>query len=417
MNRTYLAVGLLSSSVIALQLFLMQLLSLSQWHHFAALVISVALLGFGASGTYIALFRGYLVPRSDRLIPWSMLVSGVAMAVSLSVTQLEILRFDSLRVFVEGAQLVSVAATCLVLFIPFFFAALAIGLVFVRDTERAGSIYFANMVGSGCGGLIAILLMSEFVPERLPAIAGMIALLAALFSLPRRGAGVFVITLSGALLVVVSALILSSPPILSEYKDLSRTMHLPNATITYSKPSSQGFLQIVSSPALRHAPGVSLKFAGEIPVRRGVFNNGNWYGPLNLSDETSAGSMVDFSTMALPYVIRPRDRVLVLGARTGSLVAHAVERGAGFVVGIEDHGTLVSLLQGEFAEGIDSLSHRPGVYLHAGGSRAYLLAGGPEFDLIILPLQGSFGGSAGLYALREEYVLTVEAMRGMWNRL
>jgi hypothetical protein len=160
-----------------------------------------------------------------------------------------------------------------------------------------------------------------------------------------------------------------------------------------------------------------LKFAGEIPVRRGVFNNGNWYGALNLSDETSAGSTVDFSTMVLPYVIRPRDRVLVLGARTGSLVAHAVERGARSVVGIEDHGTLVSLLQSELAAGMDSLAHRPGVTLHAGGSRTYLLAGGPEFDLIILPLQGSVGGSAGLYALREEYVLTVEAMQGMWNRL
>ncbi len=52
-----LALILLSAALIALQLILMQILSITQWYHFAYLVISTALLGFGASGTLLALTR------------------------------------------------------------------------------------------------------------------------------------------------------------------------------------------------------------------------------------------------------------------------------------------------------------------------------------------------------------------------
>ncbi len=45
-KRLYTAIGLLSASMIAFQLALMQILSISQWNHFAYMVISVALLSF-----------------------------------------------------------------------------------------------------------------------------------------------------------------------------------------------------------------------------------------------------------------------------------------------------------------------------------------------------------------------------------
>jgi hypothetical protein len=39
----------------------MRLFSIIQWHHFAYMMISVALLGYGAAGTFVALFRRPLV--------------------------------------------------------------------------------------------------------------------------------------------------------------------------------------------------------------------------------------------------------------------------------------------------------------------------------------------------------------------
>ena len=42
LNRLHLSVALLSIAIIAFQLVLMQILSITQWHYFAYMVISVA---------------------------------------------------------------------------------------------------------------------------------------------------------------------------------------------------------------------------------------------------------------------------------------------------------------------------------------------------------------------------------------
>ena len=57
MTRLCIAIGLLSLALLAFQLHLMQILSIVQWHHCGSMVVSVALLGFGAGGTALALFR------------------------------------------------------------------------------------------------------------------------------------------------------------------------------------------------------------------------------------------------------------------------------------------------------------------------------------------------------------------------
>ncbi|MFZ3047791.1 MAG: hypothetical protein WA151_17900, partial [Desulfatirhabdiaceae bacterium] len=59
-SGTVMAIGLLSVAAIAYQLALMQILSITQWHHFAYMVISVALLGFGAAGTCLSLLKKVL---------------------------------------------------------------------------------------------------------------------------------------------------------------------------------------------------------------------------------------------------------------------------------------------------------------------------------------------------------------------
>jgi hypothetical protein len=46
----FLAVALLSAGALAYEVLLTRLFSIVQWHHYAYMVISIALLGYGASG-------------------------------------------------------------------------------------------------------------------------------------------------------------------------------------------------------------------------------------------------------------------------------------------------------------------------------------------------------------------------------
>ncbi len=57
MKKHAICVLLVSSASLAHQIILMQLFSLIQWHHFAYMIISMALLGLGVSGTILVFLR------------------------------------------------------------------------------------------------------------------------------------------------------------------------------------------------------------------------------------------------------------------------------------------------------------------------------------------------------------------------
>ena len=59
-----IAVAFVSAGVLAYEVLLARLLSIIEWYHFAYMVISIALLGYGASGTFLALVRARLAPHA-----------------------------------------------------------------------------------------------------------------------------------------------------------------------------------------------------------------------------------------------------------------------------------------------------------------------------------------------------------------
>src|SRR5688500_15341919 len=96
-----LSIALLSASIISFQLVLIQIISNVQWHHFAYMVISIALLGFGAAGSLLAILREKLVNRAGILLPVLMIATGIAMSLVTELSQKPFLRFDSYLLFAE----------------------------------------------------------------------------------------------------------------------------------------------------------------------------------------------------------------------------------------------------------------------------------------------------------------------------
>ena len=84
MKRREAALLLVSAAVLAYQVLLMRAFSIGQWHHFAYMVISIALLGFGASGTLLAVLQRRHEPRRakpPRPRRWRRLVCSLRHAV------------------------------------------------------------------------------------------------------------------------------------------------------------------------------------------------------------------------------------------------------------------------------------------------------------------------------------------------
>ena len=64
-----LAIALVSAGALAYQLLLMRWLAIVHWHPFAAMIISLALLGHGASGTWLSLQLARAQHRFDTWFP------------------------------------------------------------------------------------------------------------------------------------------------------------------------------------------------------------------------------------------------------------------------------------------------------------------------------------------------------------
>ncbi len=381
------------------------------------MVISIALLGFGAAGSVVAIFRNKLLQNINILLPFLMIASGIAMAVVTDISQLPQLRFDSYLLFAEYRHIGRLLLTYLLFFVPFFLGALAIGLVFVKYVDNIGKIYFANLLGSGAGGLLALALIWLLFPKQLPAYISILPVIAGILILPASKKVLYVLFAFLAV-AVITWKILNPPQLhLSEYKDLSKTLLLPEAQINSEKTSPYGVVQTVSSPVLRYAPGMSLTAQTTAQVKMVAFLNGDWFGVVTDWKHTDTSHILDYTTLALPYRINERNDVLIMRAGTAIDVTHALSENVNRVVAVEPNAIITSTLKNELASETDSLLYHPKVSVYNIESRTFLLTDTSKYDLISLPIIGTFGGSAGLYALQEQFFLTKEAFREMWLKL
>ncbi len=417
-KRLITGLGLHSGAIIAFQLALMQLISIVQWHHFAYMIISVAMLGFGASGTLLALARTRLLGWSSWLVPVLMTTSGLMMMVAFHLARMEAFRFDVYLLFVNFSQFPALAANYIIFFLPFFTGALAIGILFIKFAKSIGRLYFSNMLGSGVGGLLVLVLSGFLHPLHSPPLIGLVSVAGGLLCMEQR---YWRANLVFAILALATAVFLFLTPAhlkMSEYKGLAQALNLPEAEIIHRQPDIHGYIEVLQSPALRYAPAVSLSYTGSVPVKKQVFVNGDYFGAIPTYKPDTAFHILDHTTMALPYVMDERERVLVIRPGTGTAVAHALTAGVRQVKAVLENGGILELMKTRFAGESGRLFLDPRVEIHSMQLRNFLASKSADrYDLIVLPLLDAFGGTAGLNALREDYALTLESFSLMWQKL
>lgn len=409
--RINVAIGLISAAIIAFQLILMQILSYVQWYHFAYMIISIALLGFGAAGTFLTIFQQKLEKNYYTLFPFLLIVTAILIPVVVGIANSEAVRFDSLLIFQDSRHIGKLILTYFIFFLPFLTGALAIGMSFSKFADQIGKIYFSNLIGSGIGGIIAIFFMQWIIPEQQSFAVAILAFVGGIVSLPKNKKKLIRIIVPLSTLILI--ILFFYPPRLtpSEYKDISKTMLLPDAKVEYRKSTPHGFVEIVSSPVLRYAPGVSLAYRDSFPVRKVVFNNGNWMGCLLPQPlEANETNILDYTPQALPYHIDNIKNALIINAGTGENVLLALSHQVARITANETNPEIFNILRQSF-EGFYQ------VQPYQTMPRTLLTPDTNKYDLIELPIIGSFFGNSGLNAVEPRYELTIEALREMWSKL
>jgi hypothetical protein len=415
MGLIYLGLALLSAAALAFEITLTRLFSVTQWYHFAFLAVSVALLGYGASGTALSLVpRWTRPPAARRAAVLSVLFAAGVAGAYLSLNHLP---FDSYRIAWERIQVLYLVLYYLALAVPFFCAGLVTGLLLAAHPDLAARLYAANLLGSALGGLVPVLTL-PFVGEGTVLVIAALGLLAAFtFLFPLSNLQSLVSRLLLQLLLCASILLLlllawhlPSPfhLRLSPYKGLSQVLRFPDARLTWQRWNAFSRVDRVSSSAIRSAPGLSLSFPGELPAEDGLFVDGDDLSPV--VKDTDLQEFTSFLPVALPYQLRPGGRALVLEPRGGLDVWVALSQGVASVVAVESNRLLV--------QAAGSVYQDPRVQVVSEEGRSYARRSHEMFDVVQLSLSDGYRPvTSGAYSLGERYDLTVEAFQDYLARL
>ncbi|MDQ0144027.1 SAM-dependent methyltransferase [Cupriavidus necator] len=415
------ALALLSAAALAYEILLMRLLSIILWHHFAYMMISVALLGYGAAGALVALAQPALARHFVPVFAGGALLFGLSAMACFGLAQR--VGFNPLEILWEPSQPVRLVLIYLLLLVPFLCAATSVCLSFARFPLQVSRLYSFDIVGAGlgCVGIIVALFVLEPVGAlRLVSMAGMAA--AALACVEGRWHRPWLPALLLAAAMVPAAVpagwIALRP---SEYKELSQALRIGGARVVAQRSSPLGLVTVVESPSipLRHAPGLSLNATAEPPPQLAVFTDGDGLSALDRHDgRREPLAYLGDLTSALPYHWLHAPRVLVLGSGAGADVLQALYHGASAVDAVELNRQVIELVQESFGTFSGKPYSAPGVHVFTGEARGFLAARTQRYDLIQVALLDSFStSSAGLYALSESYLYTVEAFEAYLRHL
>jgi len=408
-----LAVALVSASTLAYEILLVRVFAIEEFHHFAYMAIGVAMLGLGAAGTFLALVlqRRTAAPGGPAFV-WAALLTPIALIASPVLVHL--IPLDVAQLAWDSAQWPRLASVYLLLALPFATGGLAVLLALTREPERTGVLYGAGFVGSGAGAALALVVLWLFLPTRalaLPALIAAPGAVAAAFSTRVRS-----LRLASLLVLVVGLAVLVRPAWrldITPYKALPQVEAYPQARRAVELSSPLGWVVAVEAAAFRHAPGLSLAYRGDFPQQTALFVDAQ------LAGATSEWGAADTALLAwlptaLPYALCDCERVLVIGAGGGLDVGVALHHGARRVEAVELDPHIVRLA----ARSASGTLPWERVEWVVADARSHVASTEAEFDLVTLgPAQGFGSSAAGLHALNEDFLHTVDAYTTYLERL
>jgi len=419
-KKTNISLFLISFSLFLYQVCLLRIFSISDYYHFAFMIVSIALLGFGISGSFLYFFIGKV--KSNRLI--ALIFSfGFAASIIISFLAINLIPFDSFKIAWETRQLVYLVIYYLFLILPFFFGGSFIGYAFYFK-EKPGITYFYNLIGSAAGAMSAIFIIQSFLGrEGIIYISTAVGLVATIILLDKKNLKVF-----GSLIIIftvsVSSLILFKPGLMevrmSPYKSLPTVLRYPESEVVYTKENAYAKVDVINSPSIKSAPGISLKYQKVPPEQMGITLDGNNLSTVVKAEKNLEGlEFLNFMPQAVFFESSLKERkrpyeVLIIEPGGGLDVASALYFDSRRIDVVQNNNIIIEILKNNYADFNGNIYNHENVRVYEVSSRNFAKTADKKYDLIILSLSDSFHPiSAGAYSLNENYLYTVQSFQDL----
>jgi spermidine synthase len=405
MNRAVIAgIAAISAALLMTELTLTRIFSVTMYHHFAFLAISIALFGLSASGVFVYVMRRRLegTPTRELLSVGALLHAGATLVALACLMHIRVELTYSLENLVRMVAIYVLAA------LPFFTGGAVISLAFARLTERINTLYAADLLGAAAGCLALVPMMNQLGPPGVVMSAATLSAAAAACFAPApwrqriAGAGL-------ALLAVPSALQLAG----LEPFDVVYAKGYETHGVLFSKWNSFSRVGVYDRP--HHDWSLSPKFTGKPAPSLFMDIDASASTPIvkgtgNVAD----AAYLRYELTAIAYHLAERPggfSALVIGPGGGRDVLSALLFGARRVEGVEINPIIVrDVMLGRFREYSGSLYAHPGVSVHVEDGRSFVRRSAERYDVIQASLVDTWAATAaGAYTLTENSLYTTEA--------
>lgn len=406
----YAGIFLIALSTLLLEFSLTRVLSVSLWYHFAFMVISVALLGFGVSGVVLSVNKSLNRMETDKLL--SVLSICYGASIILSFILMNKIPFDPFSLLSDPIQFLYLPLYYLLITIPFFFAGLIISILLSRFKDSISKLYFFDLTGAGLACVVFVLAMPELGGNGTIVIVSAIAFLAAvLFSLESYK----IISLISFILMIFSLTFLINA---EERFPINVTANKIYGNFIKARPD----LKVRTDWNTFSKIDVMIdeeKAADGYDIYLAIIDAGNATTNIpNVKSLPPGTKPSDASNLA--YALKDSaQKVFIIGSAGGGEILAGLYRNAKNITAVEINGILNNYLKNDLSYWTGPLvKNNRSVNLITDDARSVLSSKRITFDVIISAHTISASAvSSGAMSMVENYILTKDAVKEYLNHL
>jgi len=399
-NKTFYGIFLISLAALSLEISLIRFFSISQWYHFAFMIVSIALFGLAASGTFLT------IKKLNNPLFISSILFSLSVLIGFFITNNLI--FDPFKAVLDFKHIFILLIYYIFLGLPFFFFGIIIAHSFLKFQKRAGKIYFYNMSGSAFGTLASLFFMSFFNIKTI-FIISLIGFISALFFVDKKKKKIIFL-----LFLILINLLLFFTPLeinISKYKELNQALNVPGSKLINTEYNSFSRVDIIKSSFIRYAPGLSPAFKGNLPEQIGITIDA---GNMNAITKHENLDFINNLPSAIPYFLSQNKKTLIINSGAGLDVLAALKNKA-IVTALETNPVVIDLLKNEYSDYSGNIYNRADIIF--GQGRSFTKHNKEKFDIIVVSLAGNVLSTSGISGLNENYLLTKQAFEDYYDDL
>jgi hypothetical protein len=416
----FITIAFVSFSTLLFELLQTRMLSFIFWHHIVYLTVSMALLGFGISGTLVAIFQEkFTVGR--RLM--SRLVSGFGISAMLAVVSC-----SAFPVIDRGPInfLARLVFSYVVFLLPFVFSGSIISLILSSRKLSVGKLYAVDLIAAALGCALVSTLLLKWGPQRVSYAIGVFSGILAWMWCKRSD----VMSRAASISTIILGLGLLIGPQLSIYpvfnKELFSLLEKKGATLEHTEWTPLCRIDVIGSQlesllvnlnkdvSTLRKPDMYKVLTQDASAHTQIYSRALI---VNIWDSIRKRPF-HIDPRCAPYWLKQHPEIGIIGTGGGFEVICALGYGAKSIEGAELNPITYRLMKSTYSDYCGHFLEDPRVVLKNEEGRAMLRHLTRKLDIIFVEAVDTYAAmQAGAYVLGESYLYTVEALQEMMSKL